>query len=48
MHTLKKAFRIIVFSNLAVFGFLLLLPALMITGDLDIVREFIDYLNRDK
>ncbi|MGM7701582.1 hypothetical protein ACSVDE_07615 [Pseudalkalibacillus sp. Hm43] len=48
MHSLRKGLRIFVFSNLAVFGFLLLLPALMITGDLEIVKEFISYLNKDK
>ncbi|WP_408006370.1 hypothetical protein ACJROX_16870 [Pseudalkalibacillus sp. A8] len=47
MKAFKKAFRIIVLSNLAVFGFIMLLPALLITGDLEIVREFIEFLNRD-
>ncbi len=47
MRAVKKAFRIIVISNLAVFGFIMFLPALLITGDIEIVREFIDFLNKD-
>ncbi|WP_221565002.1 hypothetical protein [Alkalihalobacillus sp. TS-13] len=47
MKAFKKALRIIVFSNLAVFGFIMLLPALLVTGDIEIVREFIDFLNKN-
>ncbi|WP_261128924.1 hypothetical protein [Bacillus sp. Marseille-Q3570] len=47
MKAFRKALRIIVLSNLAVFGFIMLLPALLVTGDIEIVREFIDFLNKD-
>ncbi|WP_181833298.1 hypothetical protein [Bacillus taeanensis] len=47
MKVLKKTLRVVFYSNLAVIGALILLPALMITGDLETVREFIEFLNKD-
>lgn len=47
MKLLKKSLRLLFFSNLAVMGTLILLPTFLITGDLEIYQEFIEFLNKD-
>ena len=47
MKLFKKSLRVLFFSNLAVIGTLILLPTFLIAGDLEIYREFIEFLNKD-
>ncbi|WP_280632266.1 hypothetical protein [Jeotgalibacillus proteolyticus] len=39
--------KIFFLSNLAVVGVLILLPALVITGDIELVNQFVNYLTKE-
>ena len=47
MKVLGKAVKIFFLSNLAVVGFIILLPAILVTGEVDIAKQFIEYLTKD-
>jgi len=47
MKIIKKSFKIFILSNLAVIGFTILLPVILITGEVDIAKQFVEYLTKE-
>lgn len=47
MKIIKKTCKIFFLSNLAVIGFVILLPALLVTGELGIANQFIEYITKE-
>ncbi|WP_165967163.1 hypothetical protein [Jeotgalibacillus sp. S-D1] len=47
MKILKKSIRIFFLSNLAVVGVFILLPALIVTGDIEIINQFVNYITKE-
>ncbi|KIL43684.1 hypothetical protein [Jeotgalibacillus campisalis] len=47
MKVLKKTFKIIFLSNLAVVATLILLPAIVITGEAELLNQFVHYISKE-